>query len=182
MGERMRLRATLFSAALVSTLLVACGGSTKRVALLSAAGIPMTATPSGAIPLEVVTRGTGVPDPLTVRGSHVVYGDTEAALGLAVSSACVPWANEHRAQRPDGWQLFVELIQADAEAKDDRLIVTLGVRATLRTRAGNGYLAQTQAHCRQAGLVSPDEGGAVVFACMSRVGRDLAGWLSGVQP
>jgi hypothetical protein len=139
-------------------------------------------SPTGAIPLEVVTRGTGVPDPILVKGSSVVYGDTEAALGLAVSSACVPWAEQHRAQRPDGWQLFVELIQADAEAKDDRLIVSLGVRATLRTRAGNRYLAQTQASCRQAGLVSPESGGPVVYACMSRVGRDLAGWLAGVEP
>lgn len=177
----MRLRG-LFLPLVVCSLLVACAASSRRVALLSASGIPVTATPSGAIPLEVVTRGTGVPDPIVVKGSNIVYGDTEAALGLAVSSACVPWANQHRAQRPDGWQLFVELIQADALSTDDRLTISLGVRATLRTRDGNRYLAQTQAHCRQAGLVAPENGGPVVYACMTRIGRDLSGWLAGVEP
>src|SRR5262245_2104704 len=117
----MRRRAALFAFALVSLVAsLGCTGGTKRVPLLSSAGVPVTASPTGAIPLEVVTRGTGVPDPLTVKGSSVVYGDTEAALGLAVSSACVPWAEQHRASHPvpdGGWQLFVELIQADAEAK-----------------------------------------------------------------
>lgn len=158
-----------------------CGG-TQHVALLSAAGIPVTSSPAGAIPLEVVTRGTAVPDPLPVRGTSVVYGDLEAALGLAVSSAGVPWAQAHREKRADGWQLFVELTRAEAEEQHERLIVTLDVRATLRGRAGNVYLAQTSAHCRQAGLVEAASGGPVVYACMTRIGRDLTSWLSAVQP
>jgi hypothetical protein len=129
-----------------------------------------------------VTRGTAVPDPLPVRGSGVVYGDVEAALGLAVSSATVSWAKEHQHDRPDGWQLFVEMTRAEAEASGDRLIVTLDVRATLRGRSGMRYLAQTQAHCRQGGLVEPEKGGAVVYACMERIGRDLTSWLAAVQP
>src|SRR6202034_3018637 len=104
----------------------ACG--TQRVELLSTSGVPVTATPVGSVPLEVVTRGTGVPDPLRVRGSFVAYGDVEAALGLAISSAGVPWAEAHRAKRPDGWQLFVELTRAEAEENRGRLIVTLDVR------------------------------------------------------
>jgi hypothetical protein len=158
-----------------------CGG-TRHVGLLSTAGVPLTSTPTGAIPLEVVTRGTAVPDPLPVRGSGVVYGDVEATLGMAVSSAGVPWAESHQKQRPDGWQLFVELIHADAERDGQRLIVTLDVRATLRGRAGMLYLAQTQASCRQSGLVAPEEGGPVVYACMQRIGRDLTSWLAAVQP
>src|SRR5271163_3361534 len=112
----MRPRASLLSSlalvaavAAATTSLVGCGGTPQRIALLSAAGIPVTSTPVGAIPLEVVTRGTAVPDPLPVRGTSVVYGDLEAALGLAVSSAGVPWAQAHREKRADGWQLFVEL-------------------------------------------------------------------------
>jgi hypothetical protein len=158
------------------------GCGTQRVALLSTAGIPVTATPVGGVPLEVVTSGPAVPDPLHVRGASVAYGDVEAALGLAISSAGVPWAEAHRAKRPDGWQLFVELTRAEAEESHGRLIVTLDVRATLRGRAGNAYLAQTQAHCRQAGLVEAADGGPVVYACMSRVGRDLTAWLGAVQP
>ena len=179
---RLQASALLLLALAASTASAACGGSTQHVALLSAAGIPVTSTPTGAIPLEVVTRGTAVPDPLPVRGTSVVYGDLEAALGLAVSSAGVPWAQAHREQRPDGWQLFVELTRADAEEQGGRLIVSLDVRATLRTRAGSKYLGQTYARCRQAGLVDAASGGTVVYACMTRIGRDLTSWLSAVQP
>jgi len=111
----------------MSASVAGCG--TQRVALLSTAGIPVTATPAGGVPLEVVTRGTAVPDPLRVRGSSVAYGDVEAALGLAISSAGVPWAEAHRAKRPEGWQLFVELTRAEADETHGRLIVTLDVRA-----------------------------------------------------
>jgi hypothetical protein len=178
----MRLRGSALLAPLVLTLAIPGCGSTQRVALLTTAGIPVTSTPAGAIPLEVVTRGTAVPDPLPVRGSSVVYSDLEAALGLAVSSAGVPWAQAHREQRPDGWQLFVELTRAEAEETGGRLVIALDVRATLRGRAGNVYLAQTSSHCRQAGLTPAETGGKVVYACMTRLGRDLASWLSAVQP
>jgi hypothetical protein len=139
-------------------------------------------TPTGAIPLEVTTRSTSVSDPLPVAHSHVAYSQVESALGLAVSSAAVPWAEAHREKRPDGWQLQVELIQANVEQLDSRLMVTFSVRATLRTRVGNIYLAQTHAHCVQAGLVSAKDGAPVIYSCMSHIGRDLAGWLSGVEP
>src|SRR4051794_13482585 len=103
------MRATFASVVLVGVVgATGCGGQ-RHVDLLTAAGIPVTSTPSGAIPLEVVTRGTAGPDPLPVRGSWVVYGDVEAALGLAVSAATVAWAKEHQRERPDGWQLFVEI-------------------------------------------------------------------------
>jgi hypothetical protein len=152
------------------------------VPLLSAAGMPVTTTPGKEIPLEVVTRSTGVKDPLPVDGSSVTYGDIETTLGHAISSAAVPWADAHRAQRPEGWQLSVEVINADATYHDSRLVVTLGVRATLRTRASRTYLAQGQANCRQGGVVAPERGAPVVFACMERIGRDLAGWLGQVEP
>lgn len=163
--------------------LAGCGaGPTTTVPLLAAAGVPVTVTPGKEIPLEVVTRSTGVRDPLPVEGSGVAYGDIETTLGHAVSSAGVPWAEAHRAQRPEGWQLFVELINADATHHDGRLVVTLGVRATLRTRTGRTYLAQTQANCRQGGVVPVERGAPVVFSCMERIGRDLAGWLGQVEP
>jgi hypothetical protein len=176
----LRAAASLSIVLAMTASLTACG--TERVALLSTAGIPVTSTPAGAVPLEVVTRGTAVADPLPVAGSSVSYGDVEAALGLAISSAGVPWAEAHRAKRPEGWQLYVELTRAVADESRGRLIVTLDVRATLRARAGNVYIAQTQAHCRQAGLVEAADGGPVVYACMSRVGRDLTAWLAAVEP
>jgi hypothetical protein len=74
------------------------------------------------------------------------------------------------------------MTRAEAEESGDRLMVTLDVRATLRGRSGMRYIGQTQAHCRQAGLVQPEKGGAVVYACMERIGRDLTSWLAAVQP
>jgi hypothetical protein len=158
------------------TSVVGCA-SAPPVSLLDH-GLPTTLTPVRAIPLEVVTRSTAVDDPLPVRGSDVTYADLETALGASISSAAAPWAGAHKAHRPSGWQLSVELTQAEAVASDQRLMVTLTVRATLRTREDGTFLGQTQATCRESGLFPADRGAPVVIACMSRVGRDLAGWLS----
>jgi hypothetical protein len=174
---RLLAPALLLAAALVA----GCSGFTT-VPLLSAAGMPVTLTPTKEIPLEIVTRSTGVVDPMPVDGSLVSFADVETTLGHAVSSAAVPWADAHKAQRPEGWQLTVELIKAEATYRGGRLVVTLGTRATLRARSTRTYLAQTQANCRQGGLVPPDQGAPVVFSCMERIGRDLAGWLGQIEP
>ena len=76
----------------------------------------------------------------------------------------------------------MELTQADASYADGRMIVTLATRATLRTREGRAYLAQTQVSCREAGMVPAERGAPVIFACMERVGRDLAGCSRGSSP
>ena len=149
----MRLGAHAFLLA-VPLLVAGCGGTGTTVALLSAAGMPVTQTPGKETPLEIVTRSTGIPDPLPVEGSPVNFGDVETTLGHAISTAAVPWADAHRAQRPEGWQLFVELTRAEATYHGGRLVVTLGLRATLRTRSTRTYLAQTQANCR-AGSRAP---------------------------
>ena len=158
-----------------------CGGG-GMVPLLRVAGVPVTQTPSAEVPLEIVTRSTGIPDPLPVEGSSVTYGDVETTLGHAVSSAAVPWAQAHRAQRPEGWQLFVELTRAEASYHGGRLVVSLGARATLRTRSTRSFLAQTQANCRQGGVVAVEGGAPVIFTCMEQMGRDLAGWLGQIEP
>jgi hypothetical protein len=158
-----------------------CGGR-QVVPLLSAAGVPITATPANAVPLEVVTRSTSVRDPLPVQGTSVVYGDFEAALGHAVSSAAVPWADKNRGRRDGGWQLFVEVIQAEAEHDGTRLLITIGVRATLRTRIGGEHIGQLETTCRDGGLVNADKGAPVLYACMTRIGRDLTSWLAAAEP
>ncbi len=157
-----------------------CSGPPEMVPLLTAAGIPLT-DPTTA-PLRVVTRSTAVHDPVRLRGTSVVYGDVEVALGHAISSASVPWADAHRNNSThDGWQLSVEVTNADAWYDDGRVVFSLGVRATLRARAGNVYLAQTQASCREGGIVPPDKGAPIMYVCMMNIGRDLAGWLEGVD-
>jgi hypothetical protein len=151
--------------------------------LLSEVGMPVAQTPPKEVPLEVVTRSTGIRDPLPVEGSSVSFGDVETALGHAISTAAVPWADAHKQKRPEGWQLTVELTHADAAFKDGRLTMTLVARATLRTRNDRTFLAQSQASCRQGAFVgSPEKGATVVFSCMERLGRDLAGWLGQVEP
>ncbi len=171
-------------AAFAGLALAGCGSTTPRIIpLLRSAGAPLVQTPSAGTPLEVVSRGTAVPDPLPVRGSDIVYGDLESALGMAVSSATAPWAAAHReypVAKRGGWTVLIEVIGADAELESGgRVVVGLDVRVTLRTRNGNIYLGQTQLGCHEGGLRSADEGAPVLYRCMTRIGRDLAGWLAG---
>jgi hypothetical protein len=167
--------------ALLTLLVAGCARSTELVPLLTAAGIPITEPTT--VPLRVVTRSTAVEDPLHVRGAAVAYGDIEAALGYAVSSATVPWAEGHRAhpKSGDGWQLNVEITNDEASFEDHRVIFAIAVRATLWARAGNIYLAQTQASCRQGGMGEPADGAPIMYRCMMEIGRQLAGWLDGVD-
>jgi hypothetical protein len=165
----------------LGSLLAGCSGR-QTVPLLASAGIPITATPTNAVPLEVVTRSTSVRDPLPVSGTSIAYADFEAALGHAVSSAAVPWAEKNRGRRSGGWQLFVEVIQAEAEHDGSRMLVSIGVRATLRTRVGGEHIGQTETTCRDGGIVSADRGAPVLYACMTRIGRDLTSWLAAAEP
>lgn len=173
----------LFAPIAVLAVAASCNSPPQIVPLIRTAGIPVTPSLSSATPLEVVSRSTAVPDPLPVRGSDIVYGDVEAALGLAVSTATAPWADshhEHQVAAHGGWTVLVEVIDADAELEPGgRVVVGIEVRATLRTRNGNVYLGQTQLGCREGGLVSAERGAPVIYRCMMRVGRDLAGWLGG---
>jgi hypothetical protein len=169
--------ASVMLLAIVAGELAGCGTPTV---LSLAESRPVTTTPTEAVPLEVVTRGTAVRDPLPVSGGHTVVSGLEEALGHAVSTAAVPWAIR-QPHRSEGWQLTVELTRADARYSRERLAVSLNVRATLRTRIGRIYLAQTQAHCRQAALVPAADGAPIFYACLTQVSRDLVDWLGGVQ-
>lgn len=178
--RRWRLPAPL------STLLVplafftsACAAevNTTTVPLLSAAGIPVTATPPGDVSLEVVTRSTAVRDPLPVNGSAFSYADLEGALGHAISTATIPWADAHKDARPGGLQLVVDVVEASVDFAAGRLSVTISVRTTLQSRRDHDYIAQTEVSCRDAGLTDPSHGASVLYRCMTRLGRDLTGWL-----
>jgi hypothetical protein len=177
--SRLFLRARRSGLAVFVPFLASCGGATgtTTVPLLSAAGIPITVTPSGDVPLEVVTRSTAVKDPLPITGSQFNYADLEGALGHAITTATVPWAEAHRDARPGGLQLVVDVSEAGVDFNAGRLSVTIAVRATLMTRRDHDYIAQTQASCRDAGLTDPSHGASVIYRCMTRLGRDLTGWL-----
>jgi hypothetical protein len=179
----LALRLSASVAFSLGAALASCTGPRRIVPLIRVAGPPVVTSPASATPLEVVSRSTAVPDPLPVRGSDIVYGELEAALAIAVSSATAPWAETHRSHpvaAQGGWTVLVELTGADAELEPGgRVVVGLDVRATLRTRSGNVYLGQTQLGCRDGGLRSADSGAPVIYRCMTRIGRDLAGWLGG---
>ena len=172
--------------AIASISLGACSETPTILPLVHTAGAPVVATPLPSIPLEIVSRSTAVPDPLPVRGSNVAYAELEAALGTAVATATAPWSEAHRdhpgGRQEGGWSLLVELTGADAQLDGaGRLVVGLDARATLRTRRGNDYLAQTQLACREGGLIfTGDRGAPVVYRCVARIGRELAGWLDAV--
>jgi hypothetical protein len=176
---------TVMRLAIASTTLAACSETPAILPLIHTAGAPAVTTPSPSTPLEVVSRSTAVPDPLPVRGSNVAYAELEAALGAAVTTATSSWSEAHRDHalaRDGGWAVLVELTGADAQLDGGgRLVVGLDARATLRTRKGNDYLGQTQLACREGGLVfAADRGAPVVYRCVARIGRDLAGWLDAV--
>lgn len=174
---------TCAGGAVIVCLVGGCGSSTSQtIPLLHTAGAPLTLTPQKSVPLEVVTRSTSVDDPLPVSGSNVSYAELEATISTAISTAVAPWAFDHQSQRPGGWQLAIDVTRAEATYRDGRLFITINARATLRDRTSHEYLAQSLAECRQAGLVPENEGAPVIYSCMSRMGRDLAGWLGSVQP
>ena len=153
--------------------LCACGSSTKIVRV-----VPDTASTGGtsvtpADPtFEVITQLAGAKDPLPVAGGDSEYADLERSLATALVHAVIP--------RHDS-VLTVELVRADAQYEHGRLSVSLVVRGTLRTRIG-AFIAQTQSVCRDGAIITPDSGGRVMWACMTRISKDIAGWLDGLPP
>jgi hypothetical protein len=122
---------------------------------------------------EVVARVAGAKDPLPVSGTDLAYADLETALDQAVLRV-VPPRHENI--------LTVELVAADAQYVNTRLSVSLVVRATLRTRLGNAFVAQRQFICRDGAIVAPEAGARVMWSCMTRLGHDLGGWLADLTP
>jgi hypothetical protein len=165
---------------LACVLAIGCAGCAPALISLGVA-VPLTAAAPHDVPLEVITH-SALPLPLSVEHTHTRVAGVEVSLGHAVSSAAVPWADAHRGLRPDGWQLVVELAKARASSVDGVVDVALNVRATLRSRAGHIYLAQTQAHCHERATLPLGQSAPLFYNCMLSVGHELAGWLGGVQP
>lgn len=156
---------------LLSMMLVGCGGHLVPVVPDGVQDTGTSAAPSDPS-FEVVARTASVKDPLPVTGGGVAYAELERALGQAVIRALHPRHDQ---------TLTVELVAAEAEYAHSRLSVSLVARATLRAREGNAFVTQTQVICRDAALVTPEKGASVVWSCMTRLGRDLGGWLDGVK-
>jgi hypothetical protein len=132
-----------------------------------------TSTASADPTFQVVARVAGVRDPLPVSGADVAFADLATSLDQAVRRSVPP--------RHDN-VLTVELIAGDASYKDTRLAVSLVVRATLRARHGDTFIAQKQLVCRDGAIVAPEAGARVIWSCMTRLGQDLGGWLEDLPP
>jgi hypothetical protein len=155
----------------VAVSLVACGG--HRLVTVEPEGPPHGGFSATDPTFEVVPRLAGARDPLPVGGSDVAFADLSRALGHAVLRAVAPYH--------DG-VLTVELVRADADYNSARLSVSLVVRATLRRRVGNDFIATTTSVCHDGAIADPEAGAPVLWSCMARIGRELAGWIADVPP
>jgi hypothetical protein len=155
----------------VALLLAGCGG--RHLVTVEPEGPPHGGFSATDTTFEVVPRLAGARDPLPVAGSDVEFADLARALGHAVLRSVAPYH--------DG-VLTVELVRADADYNSARLSVSLVVRATLRSRVGNDFIATTTSVCHDGAIIDPDTGTPVLWSCMARIGRELAGWLADVPP
>ena len=133
-------------------------------------------------PLEIVVSQAGGSDPMPVLGSRVAYGGLSAVTGQAIAAAAAPWVERHRSERDGGWQMLVELIRSEAKAQSGRMTVEIETRVTMRGLLGQIYLGQTRGYCKVSDVLAEAAGAPVVFRCLDRMARDLAGWLEGLNP
>jgi len=152
--------------------LAACGG--PIVIPLRSAAPAQPSRPSQSGGLEVVTQSSEASDPLPVSGTDVSYSELDSSLRQVVRAAAAPWAAE-------GWRISLDIIGAEAEHTNRRLHVSIGVRATLRTKVGNIYLGQTEAACRDSANLPAEKGQEVVRSCMMQLASAMAGWLGSVD-
>ncbi len=164
---------TIRSRGLWFAALCACSSATRivRVGPDSASTGGTSIAPADPT-FEIITQLAGAKDPLPVAGGDAEYADLERSLAQALVQAVMP--------RHDTL-LTIELVRADAEYEHGRLSVSLVVRGTLRTRVG-AFVAQTQSVCRDGAIITPDSGARVMWACMTRISKDIAGWLQGLPP
>jgi hypothetical protein len=149
----------------------ACSATSAHLLPLKHFGAEQVA-PSPAA-LEIVTASTTVKEPLEVKGASVAFVELAPALREAVATVV------------DGsfqkWRLSLELVEANAELSSGRLIVRMTARATLRSRADNSYIAQSQHVCTASGVVPELDGEKVAHACLLELARDTASWLQRIK-
>jgi hypothetical protein len=83
-----------------------------------------------------------------------------------------------RQPRFSPFRIALEITDAKADYTDGRLSVRLTTRATLRARADNAYVSQTQQVCSASDVIDPGHGTPVVADCLQQLARDLESWLT----
>jgi hypothetical protein len=148
-----------------------CSATSVHLLPLKQLGVePIVPSPAA---LEIVTASTTVREPLQIRGAPEAFIELAPALREAVASVVDGSFSQ--------WRLSLELIEATAESVAGRLIVRMTVRATVRSRADNAYLAQSQQVCSTSGLVEPRDGARVAHACLLELARETGSWLQRIK-
>jgi len=98
-----------------------------------------------------------------------------------MAEAARPWAGRNQGDRPGGWQMLVELVDAQAEMRAGLLTVEIEMRTTLRSHDGPIALGQNHNHCRVTGVDARNPSSAM-YQCLQKLARDLAGWLETARP
>jgi len=119
--------------------------------------------------------------PLEVSGANVAFGDVDRAVVGSVERATRSVAEDLARRHARPLEMTVELVSAHAEYERGRLLVRLAVRATLRERAGNVYLAQTHARGASSAVIAAERGGKVILETTDALGEQLSGWLAGMD-
>jgi hypothetical protein len=155
-----------------------CGHSTIALD----AGVVLPADARAPDPLMDVT-GTvsGGRDPLPVDGARYAFSNLTTTMTEVMAAAARPWAARHAKKRRAGWQMTIDLVDAQAELRGGVLRAEIEIRATLLSRDGLVALGQSQRHCTVTGVDSHDPP-AVVYRCLEQLARDLAGWLETAHP
>ncbi|HEX3777661.1 MAG TPA: hypothetical protein VHV51_24495 [Polyangiaceae bacterium] len=161
----------------VAALVIGCGGGSVVSVLPARAPTEAERAP----PLRVAVDATSTHLPLAVSGASVSYGDVDRALAQSIEHALSTTKRELAESDAHALGLSIELVDAHAEYTRDRLVVRMGVRATLRQSSGNVYLAQTHAHASASAMTSAERGAPVVLECADSIGRQLSGWLAGMD-
>jgi hypothetical protein len=156
-----------------------CLSCAVRVIPVDAARQPRPAS-GGA--LEVVPSASSEADPVRVGGTNTAFGGVAVAAARWVSAAAAPWAQRHAVERPGGWQMLLEVVRAEAEARDGRITIEIEGRVTVRATVGQVHIGQARCYCKESGDLSGGDGSPVVSRCLERMSRDLVGWLEGLNP
>ncbi len=171
--------ACLLAAAVMADVGAGCGPSVL-IPVSAAAGGPLGSDSAKSPMLEVLMRSS-VPEPLVLGRTGVAYSGLLSALQQQAFAVATPWVERHAAGN-SGWQILIELTQAEASYSRGRATVTLALRATLRTRIGNEHLSQTQTHCQQTAQVEAAAAAPIFQACLHDLNAELSRWLGGTEP
>ena len=162
---------------MIGALTSACSG-TRIVSVLP----EQAQTRAHAAPLLLIrVDATSTQLPLAVAGASIAYGEVDRALAVSVEHATRTLSEELARRHARPLAFTVEIVDAHAEDDRGRLLVRMTVRATLRERAGNAYVAQTHAHANASAAFAPDEGGKAVLEVTDSLGGELAGFLAGLD-